>query len=524
MNENRLSKVLNRIFHIVFLLCFGATFVCILLAGFKSEKLGYSTKERLLVILGFVILLAVITGVYIFIQKFNTRPKIKVKRQLTDKHIKIIIFSVAGVMLAIQLLMGYLLQMEPVTDMRYLNRYSMDFAKTGNFDLIQQDCEKGSVYLIRYPNNFAIVFLLSFIYRIGYLIFGYIPTWLPVVFNAFAINIAVILTVFTAKKLFGNRKAIFVLALCFFFAPYYTYVPYYYTDSISMPFCVASIYLFVCAVKSDTKYKKYILMALCGVFTFIGFKLKGSIIILLAVAIVYLVLKFGIKKILCFSLALIVGFGSINVAYSAIFNSMNIVTEEQSDKYEYPVTHWIMMGLKGLGHYNLEDSQYTQSFPTKEEKQEANIEVIKERIEDFGVSGLISHIASKVKWTWEDGTYYISHHIEKPIRENILHEFVLNNGEYHLIFYIYSCGFQLFLLFMICVSIFKGCMKPEINLMTFLKGIVFACLIFFIIWETRSRYLYNFTPIFILLSADGMDYMVSKLKFAKNKLLKRKTQ
>ncbi len=524
MNDNRLSKVLNRIFHIVFLFCFSAVLVCILFFGYRSEKLGYSTKERIFVILGFIVLLAILTGVYIFIQKFNTRPKLRVKRQLTDRHIKIIFFSVAGVMLAIQLLIGYLLQMEPVTDMTYLNRYAMDFGRTGNFDLIQQDCQKGSVYLIRYPNNFAIVFLLSFIYRIGYMIFGYIPTWLPIIFNAFAINISVILTVFTARKLFGNRKAMFVLILCFFFAPYYTYVPYYYTDSISMPFCVASIYLFVCAVKSETKYKKYILMALCGVFTFIGFKLKGSVIILLAVAIVYLVIKFGIKKILCFTLALIIGFGSVNIAYSAVFKSMNIVTEEQSDKYEYPVTHWIMMGLKGLGHYNLKDSQYTESFPTKAEKQEANIEEIKNRIKDFGIPGLASHIASKTVWTWEDGTYYISHHIEKPVRRNILHEFVLDEGKYHLVFYIYSCGYQLFLIFMILISIFKGFRKPEINLMTFLKGIVFATLIFFIIWETRSRYLYNFTPIFILLSADGMDYYVSKLKLVKGKLAKKKSQ
>ena len=519
MNGNKFSKLLNRVFHILFLFCFSAVFLVILLTGFESEKLGYSTKERIFVIIGFIVLLLIVTGVYIFIQRYNTAPKLRVKKQFTDKHIKIAIFSVIGIMLIIQLTMGYLLQMEPVTDMTYLNRYSIDFAKTGSFDLIQQDCQKGSVYLIRYPNNFAIVFFLSFIYRIGYLLFGYIPTWLPIVFNVFAINISVLLTVFTARKLFGNRQALFVLFMCFFFAPYYTYVPYYYTDSLSMPFCVASIYLFVCAVKSDTKYKKYILMALCGVFTFIGFKFKGSIIILLAAALIYIVLRFGIKRILCFSLALIVGFSSVSIIYSSVFNSMNIVTEKQSDEYEYPYTHWIMMGLKGLGHYNFKDSQYTASFPTKDEKQAANIDEIKNRIKDFGVLGLASHIASKTKWTWEDGTYYISHHIEKPIRKNILHEFILDQGEYHLIFYIYSCGYQLLLIFMICISIFKGCIKSEINLMTFLKGIVFAAFIFFIIWETRSRYLYNFTPIFILLSADGMDYMISKLKYTKSKLI-----
>lgn len=512
MNGNKISKFLNRIFHVVFLICFSSLFIGILLTGFENKKLGYSEKERFFVTVGFIVLFFIAIGVYLFIQKFNTTPRLKLKKQLDDKHIKIIIFSVVGIMLIIQIVMGYLLQAEPITDMNYLNRYSMDFAKTGNFNLIQKDCQNGSVYLIRYPNNLAIVFILSFIYRIGYLLFGYIPTWLPILFNAFAINISVLLTVLTAKKLFGKRQALFVLFICFFFAPYYTYVPYYYTDSLSMPFCIVAVYLFVCSIKSETKYKKYVLMTLCGVFIFIGFKLKGSIIILFAVAIVYLILKFNIKRILCFSLALIMGFGSVSIVYSTIIKGMNIVTEQQSNKYEYPYTHWIMMGLKGLGHYNFKDSLYTDSFPTKEEKQEANIDEIKNRIEDLGFSGLVTHIANKTKWTWEDGTYFISHHIEKPIRKNILHEFILEQGKYHLVFYIYSCAFQLILIFLMCVSIFKGCIKPEINLLTFLKGIVFAAFIFFIIWETRSRYLYNLTPIFILLSVDGMSYIVSKFK------------
>ena len=510
MNSNKLSEILNRIFHIVFFILFGIVFFGIVFAGYEDNKIGYSATERTYVVIFFIVLLLIFAAVYILLQKYSNRSKLRSEPKISDKQVVIFIFASVGVLLVLQLLAGYFLQMNPVTDMQYIERYSRDFGATGNFDLIQQDCENGSVYLIRYPNNLALVFLLSAVYRLCTLVFGYVPSLVPVIINAFAINVSVLLTVFTARKIFGNRKAIFVLLLCFLFAPFYTYVPYYYTDSLSLPFCIGAIYLIVVAANSEKKIQKYILLALSGVLVFLGYKLKGSIIILLAAVLIYVFLKMNIKQVVCIALALIAGFGSIGAIYSTAFNSLDIITEEQSDRYEYPYTHWVMMGLKGLGHYNLKDSNYTDSFKSKAEKQEANIEEIKNRIKNFGPGGLTEHIFNKAVWTWEDGTYYISHHIEDCKRENILHSFVLTEGQNHLYFFVYSNGFQLLLIFLMLMSILKGCIKPDVNIMTLFKGIIFAAFIFFLIWETRSRYLYNFTPLFMLVAVDGLDFVVTE--------------
>ena len=175
------------------------------------------------------------------------------------------------------------------------------------------------------------------------------------------------------------------------------------------------------------------------------------------------------------------------------------------------------MGLNGVGRYNRADSRYTMSFKNKDEKQKANIREIENRIEEYGTVGLISHTAKKAVWIWEDGTYFISHHIEKPVERNGIHSFVLTEGDNHYIFNIYSCGFQLFLIFMMILSAFKGCIKPKVDKTILLKGLLFSILIFLLIWEARSRYLYNFTPVFILLAVDGL----ASSKYYINKLLKR---
>lgn len=514
MNSNKLpaSAILNRIFHIVFFVLFGIVYVGILTTGYENNDLGYSSAERTCAVVFSFVLLLVLGAVYIRLLTYNNQSKLRSKPKISDRQVVIFIFASVGVLLVLQLLAGYFLQMKPVTDLQFIERYSRDFASTGNFDLIQKDCGKGSVYLIRYPNNLALLFLLSVVYRVCNLIFGHIPSLVPVIINALAINISVLLTVFTARKIFGNRRAVFVLLLCFLFAPFYTYVPYYYTDSLSMPFCIGAIYLFVLAVSSEKKIKKYVLFALSGVLVFLGYKLKGSLIILLAVILIYVFLKMNIKHIVCIALAVIAGFASTAAIYTVTFNSMNIVTEEQSEKYEYPYTHWIMMGLNGLGHYNLKDSNYTDSFDSKAEKQEANIKEIMSRIEDFGPGGLTEHLFNKAVWTWEDGTYYISHHIEDYRRENILHSLVLEKGENYIYFFVYSNGFQLLLIFLILMSILKGCKDPYVNILTLFKGIIFAAFIFFLIWETRSRYLYNFTPLFMLVAVDGLDFIVSAMK------------
>lgn len=510
MNENKIAVLLNRIFQIVFFISFGIIFAAILIAGYDTDF-----KKRIIVLVSLVLLTCAFAGVYYFTNiKTNTKSnlRIKEKSEISNRNTKIIIFVSIGILFVIQLIAGYFLRINPVTDMNYINRYVYDFACNGNFDLIGKDYLKGSVYLYRYPNNFAIVFLLSFVCRIAYLIFGYVPRMVPVALNVFAINFSVLMTIFLAKRLFGNKKSLFVLFLCVLFLPYYTYTPYYYTDSLSMPFVILSIYLFVCALQSNRKYKKYVFMVLSGVTIFVGYKLKGSIIIIAAVAIIYIVLKFNLKKAICFTLAFVISIAGASAVYTVGFKSLNIVSEQQADECEYPLTHWIMMGLKSHGAYNLADSQYTQSFANKQDKQDANIAEIKKRISDYGVIGMAAHCLEKAVWTWEDGTYYISHHIEKPVKKNALHSIVLKNGEYYWLFDAYSCGFQLFLMLMMLISLTKGIRKPRIDITVFLKGIVFAAMLFFLIWETRSRYLYNFTPIFIILSVEGLETLTNAIK------------
>ena len=76
----------------------------------------------------------------------------------------------------------------------------------------------------------------------------------------------------------------------------------------------------------------------------------------------------------------------------------------------FPKTHWVMMGLKGLGGYDDEiDTNMTRFLKdsgwSNDEIQAQHIRLMKERLEAFGVGGFINHLNSKLNFTWSDGTY-----------------------------------------------------------------------------------------------------------------------
>lgn len=506
MKENRISKIMNRLFHIVILSCLGTTFIGVLLS-FVVKKTLSENIVGFFIILGFVGFTALASIIYYYTTR--TSDRLKKAPPLSDKQAKLILFAGVFVIFLIQLYVGYKLKNYPVTDAKILNKYIHSFAQTGNFDLIQSEYSKGKVYLVRYPNNLAFTFLMSFISRIAYLIFGYVPRFLSVFVNCIALNLGILFTTLIAQKLYGNKAGFYTLGLCGVFPPFYTYTAFCYTDSLSLPFLTGGIYFFLLALKSDKKIKPYVLAIICGIIVFLGFKMKASVVFVIIGAIIYSLLKLNFKKFAAITLALIIGFIGIGAIYTTTVDSMHIATKKQINESQYPYTHWVMMGLKDKGHYNLKDSNYTASFPNIQEKTQANIKEIKNRIEEQGIAGLTYHTGIKVVWTWSDGTYFINHHIEHPVKENFLHSFVLDRGENHNVFYAYSSIFHLMLLFFMLMSIIRGLKNPTPNFTTFLKGLVFAIFIFLIIWETRSRYLYNFTPVFILLSIDGLDYFVN---------------
>lgn len=506
-HPSRLAKkttsLFNRGFSIVFFILF---FLIAFFGNFVLSihgELGIDNFQSYMMVLRYLTLTLSFVGIgalLIAAYKFIHSDRCMA---LDQKRINTTVLLVGiGAMLVIQLLCAFTFRMSPVTDVKQVEKYAFQILQDNSFDCIKEGFNKN--YIIKYQNNLAYLFIMTLLYKISYLITGAYSQVVIIITNTIAINVSILFTVLTARRIFDNRKAVFTLLMCALFTPYYTYTAYYYTDTISLPIVTGVVYMFVCATQSKNRNVKATLLLLCGTLIALGYKIKGSVAILLPAVLIYLLLQFGIKRALKTAVPLLLGFVILFTSYTAILNSTDIIPKETSDRYQYPLTHWVMMGLKGIGAYNSEDSAYTASFTSKAEKTEANIEEIKNRISEKGFFGMAYHLGYKARWTWMDGTYYVGYYLVDYHNHSFLHDFVLYDGQYRFWYYALASGMQLLIIFMMAYSGLCATRKKNIDLVCFLRIAIVGIFIFLLMWETNSRYPFNFTPLYLLVATDGI--------------------
>lgn len=514
MGETKLSRILTRLFNAVFFIVFSLLLLEIVFRRYGEESgknlFWADYGQHLGIVLTACVITAFALAAYRFLVMKPPRAKrLKAREEKDDtgksRRALWVIFAGSGIVLIMQGIAAYLLWHDPITDAYALHEYASEIATSGSFDVIQRAYQNGNYYLIQYPNNFAPMLLMTAVYRIWYLLTGSISR-IPIVgLNVLSINGAVLMTTLLARRTFGDKRAYMTLGVCALFVPYYTYTAYVYTDSLSIPYAVGSMLLLACAVEKEKRVPKYILFALSGAVVYLGFRMKGNVIVAAVAAGIFLLLRLRLRRFICAALAFVLGFCCLSASYTVSIKAAHFMTGEQSYEREFPATHWMMMGLHGHGGFRMEDIEYTKSIAGKNEKRAANIEVIKDDLKEMGVDGLLSHLTTKAVWTWGDGTYYITNHIDHPLKRNFLHEYVLKDGEHFYRLYAYCCGCQYFLILMMALSALKGFILPRCDYTLLIRLCVFGVFLFLLAWETRARYLFNFTAFFLFLAVDGAD-------------------
>ena len=550
MKQNRAVKpILSRIFQGLFF----ASFIWIYVSIIFTNS-GY--MPWLSALLGIFFLAAGI-GVAYFCNKIVAKWK--------TKTIHIIFSGISIIILGILFYFGFSLKASYNWDIDGVYRASIS-SILGNPD---------TSYLAMCPNNIFLYLVLKGLYKIVYAITGSTSTIFAIILNIILIYITIVFIYLIANKLWGAHIGLLTAIICLFFAPFYTYASQYYTDTFALPFVVIPIYLYLCAVTTEkcticgrqksaenesidatsnykttcekkytffikngdtakkTPSKKYInlkiyaLYCSAGIILALGLKMKGSVAIILVAIILHLFLSTNIISFLKKAAVILASFLIVIFSFNAAVKG-RIFSPELQEQTERPYTHYIMMGLRGNGGYSGEDSDFTASFTSQQEKKEANIEEIKKRIADFGFWGMLNHLTNKaVHNTWGDGTYTLfgEGSATIPQTDSKLWLFLTapneeeSNTSYYNIFYYYSQGFHLAILTLLMISLGIGIKSGKIDGSLLFKIALFGLFLFLLIWETRARYIYSFTPLLLLIASDTCNQLVNiNFKKIKEKL------
>lgn len=375
--------------------------------------------------------------------------------------------------------------------------------------------------LSRYPNNHCIIYFLYYIFKFINYIFPNMPysgySITAIIINCIFIEAAVVITLLLAKKLLSYRKAFLCGCLINSCIPIYAYSPFYYTDTLSMPFVVGLLYVYVCFLKTEEKYRKILLTILFSVLAVIGFEIKATVIFIVAAVILDMIFRERSLKVLksnCkYITAIFLLFVLLNGLLSGIYSKTFKITQDDYEQYKYPVTHWIMMSLNpdGTGSWTQSDDFITRNAGNYDDKIKANIKEIKHRIDTLGFAGIVKHIFyTKGFRTWASGTLSADYFLSiNPVYPNILHEFFGISGKYHAVYVTASMLYLFILMLLILVSSIKCYIEKSFDKMTIIFTPILMLALFLMIWESNSRYILNMIPLMIIAGVYGFDRIVN---------------
>lgn len=328
-------------------------------------------------------------------------------------------------------------------------------------------------------------------------------------------NISICLVAVIAYKITGNRFLSFIGYFCLVIlvalSPWIV-IPYTDTASIIFPIGILYIYLEKDCFRSNFLF--WFVLSSIGV---IGYFIKPTCIIMLIAIIIVNLLKIQHlewKKCVLSIMGVLISTLIISAGNSYIKYRMDLDQE-----LNLTWAHYIMMGMnqESWGVWNQEDFDFSLTIDGKEERYQKDLSRLKERIQEYGVSGVILQMQKKTLINFNDGSFawgnegnfYATPNSNDSKISNFLKSIFYQNEQGTR--YKYLFGIQHFIwLFVLILSLFccfkiAGSLEVKYVILLALIGIV----VFVTLFEARGRYIFNYVPIFVLAAICGMENVIN---------------
>ena len=208
--------------------------------------------------------------------------------------------------------------------------------------------------------------------------------------------------------------------------------------------------------------------------------------------------------------------------------SMGIDVDKEK---RFNITHYAMLGwnTESKGVFTIKDENFSGKYKTLKERQKGNIEELLRRIGEMGVGGVINQIARKTLTNYNDGTFsgvatfvYIREKYEIEGLNNNLSDFLKNiyyeNGKYNMI---YTQFVQCLWMGILVFNMFSYSDSKSTKAVIVILGVI-GLYIFETIFEARSRYIFVYVPLYILIGVMGIKNTINWISRKIKDMKKRK--
>lgn len=377
-------------------------------------------------------------------------------------------------------------------------------------------------YFSIYPNNLFLLFCFRALFKLLRMV-GIADGWLVLsILNTLFVDTAALLCVLCAKQLWGLRGGYIALAVCIASFGVFPWLIVPYSDTLAMPFTILLFYLYLQLCRAKSTPARVALAALAGIAACVGYFIKPTVIIIAIAAVLIHFIFTHTLRALCASLALLLIFSACFVGGNHAFN--HFVKEQQYIRiYENqatPMTHFIMMGLSKYdwgdgniqyGAYRGEDVSYTHANKDPDKKVEANLKMIRARLQDYGFGGYMRFLLDKARWVTAEGCFHwlgegnFAQWEQAP--DSIFKQLVTQDGKYFDLYLYYTQGLWILILLAAVLSPLINTATRRNRASALLRCTLIGILLFILIFEGRSRYLLLYLPCFLLLATEGVIHL-----------------
>jgi len=397
------------------------------------------------------------------------------------------------------------------TDVSTVSSNMIEFAKTGiplNSDT--------KWYYQSLPNNLACTFIYGLLLKAVNALHDD-PYFLLACINAVLTDISGVLLYIACKRICNAFCAVFCCSffLCLMGFSHILVTPY--TDTLGMFFTLLILNAYLRYMDQDILSKRrFFWLFAIGILSAFAFFIKPTVFIL-SIAIILSMLFFrgqasGLKQRLI-AVAIFVMITAITAASARYFLRYCFV-QDMDYSNEHNVLTFLLIGLSendaGLpGVWNAEELKFFHKFDNLDGRSEACIRRAYDKLKERGILGSISFFWKKLVFTFEDGSFWaggegngigeLRHYSSSGIGA-LIQRFLVPGGEGFHFFQGFAESMWLLLLFLIAFGIvFERASQNRV--LYVIQLAVIGLMLYQMLFETRSRYLVIFLPLFCILAS-----------------------
>lgn len=390
-------------------------------------------------------------------------------------------------------------------------------------------------YFSLYPNNLSLAALMTGVLTVGTWFGATTPAQyvqVALAFNCLVLTATATLTVAVVHRVLGTRAAVFALLPTTAFLVLSPWINVPYTDSLCAPFPILLLTLGL-LIARESRRRRYALWAGFAATAALGCSLKPTVVFA-AVALAGAALLIAVRReptsrgvarelVAVGLLVASVCAATAALVLLAITTSHVVGFSPLANQNAMPFSHFMDMGTVGGGGYNEEDVIRSRSLPA-EIRGAVDLQIYFDRVRAMGAGGYVLFLGRKLLFILGDGAFWqgwdgfdgIVAFRNGPFDVAVQQWYLVSGATHGDLGTLWQACW---LLMLVLLAVPGGRSRLPFVFRTALRVAVLMLLGFLLLGEARSRYLYLYVPVLIVLASTTLPTLATSARSLARRVL-----